>query len=183
MKKLMLLSFVVFLGQVSLAADDALSKVVSHFDTMWEDGNITTGRSEISLLEVKSVNIKNIEDDLKRILQHEIDNRNDEKTEISNLTVSSHKFVNFDAIEIANAYDMGNASEVDTKNTNKFALASVYSILKKLSTNKNKDIVTTIISGIYEDNPVEDKMKTAIISLTNTKTKKQVLFFFIEGTM
>ena len=173
---LMLLSF-----GAQAASKDALSKVVGHFDVIWNDGNITTGTSRITLTETKNTNIRMIEQEILSRLVKKLQDRSEGAGQVSKMKVKSAAFKPQDANDIAGAYAMGNA--FSPKNTAGFNLgvATVYAVLRNLSANNNKDIITTTASAVYKENG--ESRKVQLTALIQSSTGEQVQFFFIEGTM
>lgn len=163
------------------ASNEALSRVVGHFDTMWNDGNITTGTSRITLTATKNTNIKLIEQEILSQLVKKIQDRSQGAGQLSKLKVGSTAFKPQDASAIAGAYAMGNAfSPRNTAGFN-FGVATVYAVLRNLSTASNKDIITTTASAVYKENGQSRKVQ--LTALIQSRTGEQVQFFFIEGTM
>lgn len=163
------------------ASNEALSKVVGHFDTQWNDGNITTGTSRIALTTTKNTNIRLIEQEILSQLVKKLQSRSQGAGQLSKLKVSSGAFRTQDAADIANAYAMGNAfSPKNTAGLN-FGAATVYAVLRNLSADSNKDIITTTASATYKENG--ESRKVQLTALIQSTSGVQVQFFFIEGTM
>ncbi len=160
---------------------DALSKVVGHFDVIWNDGNITTGTSRITLTKTKNTNIKMIEQEILSQLVKKLQDRSEGAGQVSKMKVTSAAFKSQDANDIASGYAMGNAfSPKNTAGLN-FGVATVYAVLRNLSADKNKDIITTTASAVYKENG--EHRKVQLTALIQSSTGEQVQFFFVEGTM
>lgn len=163
------------------ATSDALTKVVSHFDTSWNDSNITTGTSRITLTTTKNTNIRLIEQEILSHLVKKLQDHSQGSGQVSKLKVASSAFKPQDAADIASGYAMGNAfSPKNTAGLN-YGVASVYAVLRNLSSDSNKDIITTKASAVYRENGQSRKVQ--LTALINSSTHEQVQFFFIQGTM
>ena len=164
------------------AANDPLTKVVEHFDTAWNDANITTGTTRINLSTTKNTNIKLIEQELLNQLIQKLQKKNSEGTgQVAKMKVASSHFKPLDAVNLAAAYAMGNAFSPKNTEGVKYGVATVYAILNKLSTDKNKDIITTTASAVYKENG--ESRNVQLTALINSASGQQVQFFFIEGKM
>ena len=178
--KYLLLSLLAFSQFAFAESNDPLAKVVEHFRVEWRDGNISTGTTDIMLTEAATLNKKSMEKSLTALLKEEIDGRTDGAGKLSKLVVKNGDFKPVDVMALAQAYQMGNAF-ADDKESLKYGMASVYAILRNLSLDKNNDIQTTTVSGVYKQNG--EKRKIVITALTNIDNKLQVLFLIVEGTM
>lgn len=179
--KYIFLMFIVFSQAVYAASNVELVKIVKHFDAQWNDNNITTGTTRIEISSTANSNIRLVEKELLNQFIKKIQKKSPGTGKLTSLKVSSAKFKPQDVVILSYGYAMGNAFSPKNTEGVKYAMASVYTILGKLSADNNKDIITTSVTATYkEDDGVRKVILTAMI---NENTGKQVQFFIIQGTI
>lgn len=129
----------------------------------------------------KNTNIRLIEQEILSQLVKKLQDRSQGAGQVSKLKVSSAKFKPQDVNDIASGYAMGNAFSPKNSVGVKFGAATVYAVLRNLTADNNKDIITTSASAVYKENG--ERRKVQLTALIQSTSGEQVQFFLIEGTM
>lgn len=168
-------------AQVSkLAATDSLDKVVQHFNQEWNDGNITTGTTQMRAGKW-TVATSTLEKTLSEMLASEVKKQSDNSGKLSKIQTVSKNFSKQDVFNLTRAFAEGNDYSLENKEDFVKAMGQVYAVLAKLSNTEGKDVLTVTAKAVYKEDG--EARNVSLTSFTSTTSGKTVLFFIIQGRM